>query len=766
MKRVLLGLFTLVMILGLVACNESPHVHQYSEAWTFDDDYHWHKATCGHTGEVSGKEAHTFDKGETTKETTTEEEGEKTYTCTECGYKKTEPIEKLHEHTYDDSSWASDDDYHWHKATCGHETVKDKSQHVFSEWTTIKDATETGDGEKKKTCTVCDYEVKETIARLGHTHTFSSDWSKDEKNHWHAATCGHTNEVSDKAEHTFGEWTTDEEATENKEGKKHRICSVCSYIENGTIDIVGHECTASKNYDHDDENHWFKCTNELCTKHVGEEKHTLEWKNADGGKHYQVCKCGYETSKGDHTLTYVDSKDGKTHYQKCNTCGYTTTPVDHSLGWKSTDDGKHYQECKCCGYKTEEVNHSFVAGTVIKEATCTEDGEQTYNCVCGETKTEKIQAKGHTYSEEWTTDETYHWHEATCGHPDEVSEKVEHTFGDITIENNRQKQSCTVCSCKAPEYINVNLLSNAGLEKDFESYGQSGFEVVTDTGKVRSGSKAIYSAKNNSERYIYQAGITSVQKDKDGTMRVKASVWMKLEDVNDINSINLVLERVVNSETKFVQIHPQATTEWQQVVLRYETKEEVTSFCVKVVLSGNSDVDGVYLDDFELVAENCNVDYIRNGSFEVDTAWGDYGTYKAGSKGINSTVAMSLSSEKGDKEKDICTATGWFGESSPKYDGTTTTKFSVWIKNSGNATGNIQLGYEAKFSDSSVDSKYTDFKVGEGETKNYSDWTQISIPVPEIAEGKTLSEMLLHIKTGSGFKGVVYFDNASWTLSE
>lgn len=48
----------------------------------------------------------------------------------------------------------------------------------------------------------------------GHTHTFADKWSNDETYHWHAATCEHTEEVSEKAPHTFG--------TDSK-------CSVCGY---------------------------------------------------------------------------------------------------------------------------------------------------------------------------------------------------------------------------------------------------------------------------------------------------------------------------------------------------------------------------------------------------------------------------------------------------------------------------------------------------------------------------------------------------------
>lgn len=36
-----------------------------------------------------------------------------------------------------------------------------------------------------------------------HEHTFSTEWTKDSTHHWHAATCEHTSEIRDKAEHTF-----------------------------------------------------------------------------------------------------------------------------------------------------------------------------------------------------------------------------------------------------------------------------------------------------------------------------------------------------------------------------------------------------------------------------------------------------------------------------------------------------------------------------------------------------------------------------------
>ena len=58
-----------------------------------------------------------------------------------------------------------------------------------------------------------------------HIHTYSEEWSSDETNHWHGATCEHITEVKDKAAHTFGNYVS------NNNGTKTRTCTVCGYKE-------------------------------------------------------------------------------------------------------------------------------------------------------------------------------------------------------------------------------------------------------------------------------------------------------------------------------------------------------------------------------------------------------------------------------------------------------------------------------------------------------------------------------------------------------
>ena len=62
------------------------HVHTFdTNRWTYDEDFHWHAATCAHTDLVADRTAHEWGAPEMIKEPTFTEEGEKIYTCRVCG---------------------------------------------------------------------------------------------------------------------------------------------------------------------------------------------------------------------------------------------------------------------------------------------------------------------------------------------------------------------------------------------------------------------------------------------------------------------------------------------------------------------------------------------------------------------------------------------------------------------------------------------------------------------------------------------------------
>ena len=222
------------------------------------------------------------------------------------------------EHTL--GEWQHDDTDHWKKCSvCG--TIAEQAAHTFGEWTIVTPATETADGLRKHTCSVCGHEATEVIPAEGHTHvgtlvtgqaaTCTADgwkdyykcdcgkffedaacateisdldawkngegklaklehtfgeWQHDDANHWKkCSVCG---TIAEQAAHTFGEWTIVTPATETADGLRKHTCSVCGHEATQVIPAEGHT-------------------------HVG----TLvagqaPTHNADGWKDYYKCSCG------------------------------------------------------------------------------------------------------------------------------------------------------------------------------------------------------------------------------------------------------------------------------------------------------------------------------------------------------------------------------------------------------------------------------------------------------------------------------------------
>ena len=213
-----------------------------------------------------------------------------------------------HEHSFS-KDWTSNATDHWHAATCEHtKEVSGKATHTFGEWTVTKAATEEAEGSRARSCTVCGYTATEAIEKLAHTHKFATAWTKDETNHWHAATCGHTDEKSGFAEHSFGDYVSNNDATTEADGTKTRECSVCGYK-----DTV---------------------TDEGSKIHV----HTFaeEW-TSDASGHWHAATCGHTDEKSgfaEHSFgDYVSNNDATTEAdgtktRECSVCGYKDTVTD------------------------------------------------------------------------------------------------------------------------------------------------------------------------------------------------------------------------------------------------------------------------------------------------------------------------------------------------------------------------------------------------------------------------------------------------------
>ena len=255
-----IALMLVLSLSVLAACNKNKH--NFSGEWKNDEQYHWHECVTKKHTDVADKADHTFDAGVVTKDPTEAEEGVKTFTCTVCGYQKTEAVPKLG-HTFDMNKWKYDDENHWHPATCGHaDEKKDLGAHVWNEGVVTKEPTEAEEGVKTYTCTTCGKTKTATIGKLDHVHTFDMEaWKFDDENHWHPATCGHADEKKDLAAHVWNAGVVTKEPTEAEEGVKTYTCTTCGKTKTATIGRLDHEHTFNMEaWTFDDENHWHPAT--------------------------------------------------------------------------------------------------------------------------------------------------------------------------------------------------------------------------------------------------------------------------------------------------------------------------------------------------------------------------------------------------------------------------------------------------------------------------------------------------------------------------
>ena len=234
MKKSLVAIMTITMTLvlslsALTACGGNKH--EFSDEWQRDESYHWHECTKKNHTDTTEKAAHVWDDGVITVQPTEEKDGEKTLTCTECGYKSIRSITKLaHTHKFDNSVWEKDDLNHWHPATCAHSEVQGSPEaHVWDEGVVTTPPTETTDGVKTYTCAKCGHTKTSSIGKIDHEHTFDSDvWATDSDNHWHPATCAHHSERDSLAPHSWNGGVVTTPAGYGTAGEKTFTCSVCS----------------------------------------------------------------------------------------------------------------------------------------------------------------------------------------------------------------------------------------------------------------------------------------------------------------------------------------------------------------------------------------------------------------------------------------------------------------------------------------------------------------------------------------------------------
>ena len=219
-----------------------------------------------------------------------------------------------------------------------------------------------------------------------HVHTFSNDWTLDDTAHWHAATCGHSEEVKGEELHKFPEtWTEVTAATEEADGLEERFCEVCNYRATQVIPQLKHKHDIATTWTIDSTKHWH-------TASCGREEHNEDvaehiWNHED----YQYDSVSGKNIKTCTVCLYVDDI---AHVHTEDRGSVTTVPTCVTKGVKTF-------KCSVCNavLRTEEITatgHTEDSGTVTTAPTCGTKGVKTFKCsVCDAVlRTEDIPATG------------------------------------------------------------------------------------------------------------------------------------------------------------------------------------------------------------------------------------------------------------------------------------------------------------------------------------------------------------------------------------
>lgn len=280
-----------------------------------------------------------------------------------------------------------------------------------------------------------------------HEHTFSENWEASDSTHWHKATCEHTDVMSGVEDHKFGAWNTDKEPTQEAEGSKSRICTVCQYKQVAAIAKLDHTHVFAEAWSKDAEYHWHDAT---CHSDVrtAVAEHTF----------------GNWTTKVEPTETTKGLKE-----RECSVCGYVEkAEVDKTLHvhtyaseW-STNETSHWKAATCehADSFKDFGNHQFGEWVVDSESTETVAGSRHRICsVCGYTVEEDLPLAEHTHTwsngDNWGKDASAHWRYATCDCEDNENlrkDVADHEWGAWEVDDEptetatgKKSRGCTVC---------------------------------------------------------------------------------------------------------------------------------------------------------------------------------------------------------------------------------------------------------------------------------------------------------------------------------
>ena len=242
-------------------------------------------------------------------------------------------------------------------------------------------------------------------------------------------------------EHVWNDGEISKDSTCTEAGEKVYTCKVCGETKTEAVEALGH--------DYSDE---WTVDKEATCEEAGSKSHHCTRPGCDSKSEVTVIEAlGHEWGEGKETKAPTCTEAGEKTYT-CTRCDKTKTEAIEALGHAYSEEWTVDKDATCeeagskshhctrpgCDSKSEvtvieALGHEWGEGKETKAPTCTEAGEKTYTCTrCNATKTEAIEALGHSYSDEWTVDK-----EASC---EEAGSKSHHctrpgcdSKSDVTI---------------------------------------------------------------------------------------------------------------------------------------------------------------------------------------------------------------------------------------------------------------------------------------------------------------------------------------------
>ncbi len=268
--------------------------------------------------------------------------------------------------------------------------------------------------------------------------------------------------VDPATDHAWGEWTVVTPATCTTTGLKQRVCANDeTHIEQEVIPVTSHNLSV------------IYAVEPTCTT----EGNIKCWICEDCGKYFS-------DADGKNEITYEDA-------------------IIPALGHSMSDlIAEVPASCEATGTKAHY--HCATCGKDFADA----DGKT-------EIENLTIPATGHTWSEQWSSDSTHHWH--ACDNCDAVKDKDEHTLGEWTYnpETGKMDNVCTVCQ---KEFHQDHVHNESNL-----TYHTAVAHTCT-----ADGTKEYYSCSDCNQKFIL-AGITFIPVSDEDLIDPAAHSLTKVE---------------------------------------------------------------------------------------------------------------------------------------------------------------------------------------------------------------------------------------------